>query len=108
MAVKYDIVTQQRDTYERSIQAIGLNLVGATAKMQVRKRYGDTDALLTLDLTSGLSFEGEDVIVLNIPDESLEDIITFSVYDLFVTEASGESHKIIYGTFKTLPSVTEV
>jgi hypothetical protein len=108
MAVKYDIVTQQRDTYERRIQAVGLNLVGATAKMQVKSKYGDTVALLTLDLTSGLSFEGEDVIVLNIPDESLEDVISFSVYDLFVTEADGESYKIIYGTFKTLPSVTEI
>ena len=108
MAIKYDIITQQRDTYERSIQVIGLNLAGATAKMQVRKNYGDTDTLLTIDMTSGLSFEGVDVIVLNIPDESLGDAIYFSVYDLFVTEASGESHKIIYGTFKTLPSVTEV
>lgn len=108
MAMRYDIVTQQRDTYERRIQAVGLNLVGATAKMQVRKNYGSEDALLTFDLTSGISFEGEDVIVLNIPDESLEDILYVAVYDLFVTEASGVSYKLIYGTFHTLPSVTEI
>lgn len=108
MAVKYDIVTGQRDTYERKIQAVGLSLVGATAKMQVRKSYGSEDTLLTLDMTSGISFEGEDVVILNIPDESLEDAIYYAVYDLFVTEADGESFKIIYGTFKTLPSVTEI
>jgi hypothetical protein len=114
MASTYDIVAEQGSqlvvslTY-RNPAGVPIDLTGASAAMQVRRRSGAAEAFLRLsNTTSGISLgttNGQ--IVITVTDEALSLVAPGEyVYDLEVNPSNGAVAKLISGKFVLVGEVT--
>jgi len=89
--------------------AVQVDLTGYTAKMQVKHKKTDTTALLTLTDTAGIVLGGVDNnIVAELSDAQSAELGEGQfVFDIQLTNASGKSRTLIYGTIVLQLSVTQ-
>ena len=99
----YDFVIEQGATLSKTVTVEGLNLTGATARMQARRNHADTAVAVDLDSAS------KGGIVLTITDTNNATLaITISatstailtarlLYDLEVVLADGTVYRLLQG-----------
>jgi hypothetical protein len=82
-----------------------VNLTGWSAAMQIRNVTGGT---ILYDASSDIEVDGQDgTIVLAIPASVTEAFALFSgVYDLLLTDLSGNVTKFVNGIVTVMPGVT--
>lgn len=115
-AANYDILIEQgatfllHITYKDSL-GVPINLTGFTARMQVRKKYSDTNALLTLTTETGeITLGGAaGTVDLAAPATATEDVtVQCGVYDLELRNAAGVVTRLLQGNVTISPEVTKV
>jgi hypothetical protein len=81
-----------------------------TARMQVRTVVHSDEVMVDLSTENGMITLGADgTLVLHIPIEEAEGIVSEGVYDLYVTSGeTGEPNRLMEGLFRFYPAVTRV
>lgn len=114
-AGRYDFTLEQGTTFRRTFrwrQPDGVtpkDLTGWTAKMQIRPKPGQPEALtLSTDAPGGITINGAagEVTVTILPAQSSAITIRRGVYDLELTSPGGEVFRLIEGTVTVSPEVT--
>ncbi len=83
-----------------------VNLTGYTASAQYRKTYDSSEVLATFTCSIPSPTSGQ--ITISLTDETTAALTAPAqgVWDLFITDASGASYRILAGTVTVLPRVT--
>ena len=109
----YNIVADQGATFQRTItwqdsNGTPINLTGYTARMQVRRRPSDGEALVSLTTENGRITLGGSAgtIALNCPASEMDFVDGKWAYDLEVQSASGVVTRIVMGSFLLRAEVT--
>jgi hypothetical protein len=115
MAAKYKITILQGETFDKTIvwksgdPSNLVNLTGYTARMQIRKKYGDAVVLLSLTTENGKIILGGTAgtiqLLLSATDTSAIDWVA-GVYDLELVSSGGVVKRLLYGTVKVSLEVT--
>lgn len=113
-AGRYDITIEQGATFRLNLvwkdsNGVAVNLTGYTARMQVRRAYGDTVAQLDLTTENGTITLGgaAGTIEVVVPATQTDDLVASKgVYDLELSSGSGEVTRLIEGKVTIKPEVT--
>lgn len=119
IAGKYNILCEQGSTFSRllTIEQPTIadptvfepyDLVGHTARMQVRRTIDSSTVLVELTTENGriIINEEDGEITLSMSDEVTSAITSSGVYDLEIIDASGNVSRVIEGTFTLSNEVT--
>ena len=117
-AAQWDITLEQGATFDKTLTwqdsstdpATAINLTGYTAKMEIRKKYTDAAAQVTLTHASGITLGGAAgtirIILSNTFTSSLP--ADFSgVYDLELTSGAGIVTRLVQGSVSVSPEATK-
>lgn len=115
-AATYNILIEQGATFQLHIvykdsNDAPVNLTGYTARMQVRQKYSDATALLTLTTANGAITLGGALGTIDVVAAAdLTDEITArcGVYDLELQSPSGVVTRLIEGAVTISPEVTKI
>jgi FlaG/FlaF family flagellin (archaellin) len=113
-AAVYDILIEQGATFQLHVvykdsSENPIDLSGYTARMQVRQKYSDPDALLTLTTENGgISLGGVTgtIDVTSSATDTAELTTKCGVYDLELQNAAGIVTRLIEGNVTITPEVT--
>jgi len=111
-----DLTIYQGATFRKPFQwtagdpAVAVNLTGATARMQLRKKITSPDVLLELTTANGgilitTPLEGKFEIFITDTQTSAIDFKT-AVYDLEIVDTAGQVYRILMGSVEVSPEVT--
>ena len=83
------------------------NLVGHTARMQVRRTITSSDVMVQLTSGNGLTIDTDNSqIILNMPAQVTSSLTSSGVYDLEIENSNGIVSRVIQGSFTLSPEVT--
>lgn len=107
----YDLYIEKGSTLRRTFTLLedddaDIDLTGYTARLMVRNRTSDEEALI--DWTDHLTVQGpEGVVELLLTDDETEAIeFTRGVYDLEIESPAGETTRVLEGAVSVLEDVT--
>jgi hypothetical protein len=108
---QYNIQIWKNDTWNNTFtllnEATPISLVGATVKIQIRKKANSTDALATLTIGSGITISGASSNVINVAYNVDIDAGSY-VYDMAIKFSDGTEKTYIWGIFIIYEDVTKI
>jgi len=108
---QYNIQIWKNDTWNNTFTLLNettpISLVGATVKIQIRKKANSTDALATLTIGSGITISGTSSNVINVAYNVGIDAGSY-VYDMAIKFSDGSEKTYIWGIFIIYEDVTKI
>jgi hypothetical protein len=108
---QYNIQIWKNDTWNNTFTLLNettpISLVGATVKIQIRKKANSTDALATLTIGSGITISGTSSNVINVAYNVGIDAGSY-VYDMAIKFSDGTEKTYIWGIFIIYEDVTKI